>query len=270
MEESTQAREAASPIFGSNDLRVPREVGGTPCEPSCSSRWRCSSSFRLSAQEGELIASMDEMRFSGPKEKGSASLVDGKVGKAVRYRFEADAPGMFFTSKIHGRPEWDKADGSRSGSGGGRRRVRRPRVHLRRRLRGALRPLLPGAGEGMDQGDRSLAGPGSRAPRPAGQTARIAGRQPALEAVRHVRRQVVVLGRLPGDGFDLDEIRLEPKLERAKKKPKVPPARRSRGTLAKLRSGQGDHRGDDGRLADRQAALGQSRGLLGRPAPQRG
>ena len=152
-----------------------------------------------SSREGELIASMDEMRFSAPKEKGSASLVDGKVGKAVRFRFEADAPGTFFTSQIHGRPEWDKADGfsfwvrGEDADGfGGLEFIYDDDFAVR------VRPLLPGAGEGMDQGDRGLAGPGSRAPRPAAQTTRIAERQPALEAVRHVRRQVVVLGRLPG------------------------------------------------------------------------
>ena len=59
------------------------------------------------AQEAGVIASMDEMRFAPPKEKGSASLVDGRVGKAVR--FEADAPSTFFTSNIHGKPEWDRA-----------------------------------------------------------------------------------------------------------------------------------------------------------------
>jgi hypothetical protein len=63
------------------------------------------------AQEAGVSASMDEMRFAPPKEKGSASLVDGRVGKAVRFRFEADSPSAFFTSNIHGKPEWDHALG---------------------------------------------------------------------------------------------------------------------------------------------------------------
>jgi len=63
------------------------------------------------AQEAGVIASMDEMRFAPPKEKGSASLVDGRVGKAVRFRFEADAPSAFSSSNIHGKPEWDHALG---------------------------------------------------------------------------------------------------------------------------------------------------------------
>ena len=63
------------------------------------------------AQEAGVIASMDEMRFAPPKEKGLASLVDGRVGKAVRFRFEADSPSAFFTSNIHVKPEWDHALG---------------------------------------------------------------------------------------------------------------------------------------------------------------
>jgi len=99
------------------------------------------------AQEAGVIASMDEMQFAPPKEKGdlpgisanagengprpvrrptnpgmlapkngraekgSASLVDGRVGKAVRFRFEADVPSAFFSSNIHGKPEWDHALG---------------------------------------------------------------------------------------------------------------------------------------------------------------
>jgi len=47
------------------------------------------------AQDAGVIASMDEMRFTPPGQKGSASLVDGRVGKAVRFRFEADARSAF-------------------------------------------------------------------------------------------------------------------------------------------------------------------------------
>jgi lysophospholipase L1-like esterase len=58
-----------------------------------------------------VIASMDELRFGPPKEKGRAELVEGKVGKAVRFVFEKDCQSTFFTSNIHGTPEWDKAAG---------------------------------------------------------------------------------------------------------------------------------------------------------------
>src|SRR5271157_5423312 len=58
-----------------------------------------------------VIASMDEIRFAPPREKGSASLVDGRVGRAIRFRLETDAASTFFTSNIHGKPEWDRAQG---------------------------------------------------------------------------------------------------------------------------------------------------------------
>jgi hypothetical protein len=60
---------------------------------------------------GSLIASMDELRFRAPDAKGRAELVDGMVGKAVRFRFDADARGAFFTSNFRGDPAWDRAAG---------------------------------------------------------------------------------------------------------------------------------------------------------------
>ena len=63
------------------------------------------------ADEGVVIATMDEVRFQPPKTKGEAELVAGKVGGAVRFRFEKDARSTFFTSNIHGAPAWDRADG---------------------------------------------------------------------------------------------------------------------------------------------------------------
>ncbi len=60
------------------------------------------------AQEAGVIASMDEMRFAPPKEKGSASLVDGRVGKVVRFRFTAgkNNPNPLF---VHDRVHLSKA-----------------------------------------------------------------------------------------------------------------------------------------------------------------
>ena len=63
------------------------------------------------AAEGALLDSTDEMRFTSPKEKASAELVEGKVGKAVRFRFEKDARSQFFLSKIRGTAAWDQAAG---------------------------------------------------------------------------------------------------------------------------------------------------------------
>ncbi len=63
------------------------------------------------ADEGGVIATMDEARFRPPQGKGSAGLVEGKVGKAVRFAFPGDARGAFFTSEVRGTPEWDRASG---------------------------------------------------------------------------------------------------------------------------------------------------------------
>jgi hypothetical protein len=60
---------------------------------------------------GDVIDSMDELRFRAPKDKGKAEQVTGKVGKAVRFSFEKDARSAFFTSNLRGAPSWDKAAG---------------------------------------------------------------------------------------------------------------------------------------------------------------
>lgn len=61
--------------------------------------------------QGSVIDSLDTLRFQPPKEKGRAELVEGHTGKAIQFTFEAEGRGTFFTSNIHGTPEWDKADG---------------------------------------------------------------------------------------------------------------------------------------------------------------
>jgi lysophospholipase L1-like esterase len=63
------------------------------------------------ASGGPVLDSMDEIRFRSPKDKGKAELVEGKVGKAVRFSFDKDARGTFFTSNLRGKPEWDEAAG---------------------------------------------------------------------------------------------------------------------------------------------------------------
>ena len=63
------------------------------------------------AEDRGLIAAMDSLQFRPPEAKGRAELVDGKVGKAVRFRFDADARSTFFTSNIRGNPDWDRAVG---------------------------------------------------------------------------------------------------------------------------------------------------------------
>jgi lysophospholipase L1-like esterase len=62
--------------------------------------------------DGPLVASLDDPKtFTAPKEKARAELVDGKAGKAIRFSFDKDARSVFFTSRIRGTPEWDKAAG---------------------------------------------------------------------------------------------------------------------------------------------------------------
>jgi len=63
------------------------------------------------AVDGPVIATMDELIFTAPKAKGKAELVEGKVGKAVRFSFDKGAGSAFFTSNIRGNAEWDKAAG---------------------------------------------------------------------------------------------------------------------------------------------------------------
>jgi lysophospholipase L1-like esterase len=63
------------------------------------------------ATDGPVLDTMDELRFHAPKEKGKAELVEGKVGKAVRFSFDKDAQSVFFTGAIRGTPAWDDAAG---------------------------------------------------------------------------------------------------------------------------------------------------------------
>src|SRR6476659_3102801 len=68
--------------------------------------------FAVAAPADEsLIADMDALKFAVPKGKGAAELVEGKVGKAVRFSFEKDARSAFFTSNIRGTAAWDRAAG---------------------------------------------------------------------------------------------------------------------------------------------------------------
>jgi lysophospholipase L1-like esterase len=60
---------------------------------------------------GPVLDNMDEIRFRSPEGKGKAELVEGKVGKAVRFSFDKDSRGAFFTSKFRGSAEWDRAAG---------------------------------------------------------------------------------------------------------------------------------------------------------------
>lgn len=57
---------------------------------------------RPASGDGEIIATMDELRFQTPADRGAAALVEGKVGRAVHFRFEDGARSVFFTSHLRG------------------------------------------------------------------------------------------------------------------------------------------------------------------------
>src|SRR4051812_9224418 len=69
---------------------------------------------------GPVLFDMDTLRFKvgeftdKDKQKvpaGGAELVDGKVGKAVRFTFAQGSSGGFVMAGMKGSPEWDHADG---------------------------------------------------------------------------------------------------------------------------------------------------------------
>ena len=153
-----------------------------------------------SAQQDGLICSMDEMRFVPPKEKGSASLVAGRVGKAIRFRFEANAPSTFFTSNIHGKADWDRAPGfsfwvrgNDSQGFGGLEFIYDDDYSVRYDL---CFPVKKGEWTKIAVAWQDLVPvlPGPRS-QPLGTTG---GNVPS-EALGALHRQVVVLGHLPGD-----------------------------------------------------------------------
>lgn len=67
------------------------------------------------ADQGGVIATMDELRFQPPKEKGTLKIVTGKTGKATRFHFDQDCRSIFFTSNIHGTASGIGPKASRSG-----------------------------------------------------------------------------------------------------------------------------------------------------------
>ena len=69
-------------------------------------------SLKSTAAEGAVIDSMDSTAtFTPPNEKGHLEAVDGKSGKAIKFTFDNECSGVFFTGKMRATPEWDKAAG---------------------------------------------------------------------------------------------------------------------------------------------------------------
>jgi lysophospholipase L1-like esterase len=69
------------------------------------------SAVAAAPQEGALLHSMDDARVQNPKEKGRAETVEGKVGKAVKFSFDAGCKTQFCSMNLRATPEWDKAEG---------------------------------------------------------------------------------------------------------------------------------------------------------------
>ena len=67
--------------------------------------------FASAPEKEAVIATMDQLKFTSPKEKGTAELVEGKIGKAVRFSLIKDARSAFFTSNLRGNAAWDTAEG---------------------------------------------------------------------------------------------------------------------------------------------------------------
>ena len=213
------------------------------------------------ADDPAIIASMDANRFAAPPAKGRAEVVEGKVGKAVLFRFDDKAQSTFFTSNIHGTPDWDKAAGFSfwvKGDGvdgfGGLQFIYDDDY--------AVRYDLAFAVKGTDWTkvtvawhDLILVLPGPRA-KPLGTTD---GNKPSKLSGLWIGKWWY-WGDYPAISFYIDEIRLEPKIERDTKsyRPDGPPLAR---TMARLKAGKpvtivtmGDSLTDKWHWANREVA----------------
>ncbi|MBI3829188.1 MAG: hypothetical protein HY291_06710 [Planctomycetes bacterium] len=63
------------------------------------------------AAEGAVIDAMETASFQQPKVKGKVEVVDGKVGKALKFSFDKDCLNAFAMGKARGTPEFDGAAG---------------------------------------------------------------------------------------------------------------------------------------------------------------
>lgn len=66
--------------------------------------------FTRAADDSTVIDTMDEIRFRSG-DKGKLELVDGKVGKAVKFTYPDKCQNVFFMSRVRGQKEWDDAAG---------------------------------------------------------------------------------------------------------------------------------------------------------------
>ena len=222
------------------------------------------------SDEGGVIATMDEMRFRPPKEKGSGGTGrgQGRQGGAVPLR--AGRPEHL----LHQQHPRHAGVGPRRrvlllGQGRRRRRLRRAAVHPRRRLRRPLRPLLPRQGQGVDEGHRRLAATWSPCcPGPKAKPLGTPGGNPPSKLSGLWFGKWWYWGDYPAH---LLRDRRDPPGAEDRPGCEGPPPGRSaaRAGAGEAEGGRAGHGRDDGRLADRQAALGEPRGRLGGPAEGR-
>jgi lysophospholipase L1-like esterase len=70
----------------------------------------CSVFASVAMAQGTLINAMDEMNFQ-PSEKSKVELVEGKVGKALKFSFDDDARVAFVRGRGRANADWDNAAG---------------------------------------------------------------------------------------------------------------------------------------------------------------
>jgi hypothetical protein len=166
--------------------------------------------------------------------RARAELVEGRVGRAVRFRFEEGSRSTFFTSNIRGTPEWDRAAGfsfwvkGEGGDGfGGLEFIYDEDYAVRYDL------AFPGRGHRLDEGHRRL---GDLVPVLPGPRAQPLG---TPDGNRPSRLSGLWFGKwwywgdYPAITFTVDEIRLEPTIDRDADdgRPDGPPLGRVRAKL---------------------------------------
>jgi lysophospholipase L1-like esterase len=212
------------------------------------------------ADDDGLIAGLDDLRFAPPPEKGRAELVDGKVGRAERFRFDPDARSVFFTSNLGGAPSWDAAEGFSfwvrgvGGGFGGLEFIYDDDYALRYDL---AFPVVEGEWRMIDVAWSDLV---PVLPNPRAKPLGTPGGNPPSKLTALWVGRWWYWGDYPAITFDLDEIRLEPRVPRdaADHRPDGPPLARVR---AKLRAGEpvtivtmGDSLTDKRHWANRETA----------------
>ena len=229
-----------------------------------------------------VIFDMDTVRhrpgeFTGKDNKkvpaGTAELVDGKFGKAVKFSFVQGSSGGFMTAGVNATPEWDRAGGfsfwvkgDGSDAFGGIEVIDKSDFGVRygycfpidstewRKVVVPWRDLIP-----------ELAAPPVNAE----------AKDPKSGYAPHGFGNFW-FGKwfywhdYSAHSYAIDQVALEPKIEPDPDEAKYLAGRAGAGAAAGQAEGtQAGHDRDDGRFADRQAALGQPRAALGRVAGQR-